>query len=107
MEAKCGVEFGRYGTIDILVDRLAQYVSPSKAIASTSPRYGLSSEQLSAWCKELNMPVSGTIQERVARIVTHFDQLRPPMKVETDERARWFEFYEDLASRDSGLYQPP
>ena len=97
---KCGVEIGRNDTIDVLADRVAQYVSPSRAIASTSPRYGLNSEQLSTWCRELNLPVSGTIQERIARIVAHFDQLRPQMKVETDERARWYDFYEDLASRD-------
>ena len=97
---KCGVEIGRSDTIDVLADRVAQYVSPSKAIASVSPRYGLSSEQLSKWCRELNLPLSGTIQERVARIVAHFDQLRPPMKIEPDERARWYDFYEDLASRE-------
>ena len=77
-----------------------RYVPPSKAIASSSPRYGITRKQLAAWCRELNISPSGTIEARVERIIAHFDQLRPRIKAETDERSLWFEFYEELASRD-------
>ena len=55
------IDFGKYDSIDKLVTRLLSYVPPSKAIASSSPRYGLNSEQLAAWCRDLKMSRSGTI----------------------------------------------
>jgi len=85
----------------MLIERVIQSVPPSLAIASASPQYGLSSEQLAAWCKELHLPVSGTIKSRVDRIIAHFDQLRPQLAPDDgDGRARWYEFYEQLAIRD-------
>ena len=95
-----GVAFGKYDTIDVLVERVVRYLPPSKIIASSSPRYGLNSDQLATWCRELNLSASGSIEERVSRIITHFDQLRPFIKSEIDNRERWYEFYEELASRD-------
>ena len=97
---RCGVEFGRQDTIEQLADRIVRYVPPSMAIASTSPRYGLNSEQLADWCRELDISPSGTVEERVNRVIEHFDRLRPPMEKETDERKRWYEFYDELAARD-------
>ena len=98
--ARCGVDFGRQDTIDILMDRFVNYIPASKAIASNSPRYGLNSQQLAAWCRELHISPSGAIEERIDRIITHFDQLRPPETEVPDERARWYDFYEELACRD-------
>ena len=98
--ARSGVEFRRHDTIDNLVDRVIRHVPPSKAVASSSPRFGLNSEQLAAWCRKLGISASGSIEERVARIIAHFDQLRPQEEAEPDERARWYEFYEELARRD-------
>lgn len=97
--ARCSVDFGRQDTIEILVDRFVNYVPASKAIASNSPRYGLNSKHLAAWCRELHISPSGAIEERIDRIITHFDQLRPPETEVPDERARWYEFYEELARR--------
>ena len=95
-----GIEFGRYDTIPKLVDRVLSYVPVSKAIASSSPRFGLNSEQLAAWCRQLGISPYGTIEERVGRVIAHFDQLRPRIIAESDERAIWYEFYEQLARRD-------
>ena len=97
------VEFGRYDTIDALVERVLRYVPASQAIASNSPRYGLNSEQLSAWCRQLNISPSGPMEERVARLIVHFDQLRPMLVAESDEREIWYGFYEELASRNYEL----
>ena len=98
--SRSGVEFGSYDTIEQLVDHVQRYVPPSKALASTSPRYGLNSEQLSDWCRELGLSPQGAVEERVGRVIGHFDGLRPRMEKETDERARWYEFYSELAARD-------
>lgn len=95
-----GVECGRNPTVDDLIERIIRYVPPSGAIGGTSPRYGLNNQQLTAWCKELNLPTSGAFDEKIQRILQHFDQLRPLVERGEDERARWFEFYEELAWRD-------
>ena len=97
---RCGIEYGRNETIEKLIKRIIEYVPPSKAIACSSPRYGLNSEQLGSWCRELNLPQSGTIEERVARIISHFDQLRPNIEVGPDERKHWYVFFKELASRN-------
>ncbi|NQW24221.1 MAG: hypothetical protein HQ475_12330 [SAR202 cluster bacterium] len=93
------VEFGRYDTIDTLVERVLRYVPASKAIASNSPRFGLNSDQLAAWCRQLNLSPSGAMEERVARVIGHFDQLQPKLVAESDEREYWYGFFEELASR--------
>ncbi|MQF49086.1 hypothetical protein FIM08_04240 [SAR202 cluster bacterium AC-647-N09_OGT_505m] len=93
------IEIVRGDTVDTLVERVLDYVRPSKAITSTSPRYGLSNDQLAQWCRNLNEPVSGTMDDRLQRIISHYDQLRPRVEQEIDERASWYDFYAELASR--------
>jgi hypothetical protein len=95
-----GIEFGRYDTIPSLVERVVSYIPPSKAIASTSPRFGLNSDQLAAWCRQLGISPAGAMEDRVGRIITHFDQLRPQIVAEPDERSTWYEFFGELAGRD-------
>lgn len=97
---RTGIEYARIDTIPSLVDRVVRYVPPSKAIASTSPRFGLNSEQLTSWCRQLSISTQGTIEERVQRVVDHFDQLRPRKVAEPDERAIWYDFYDELAQRN-------
>ena len=99
-----GVSHSRYDTVETLVDRVLEYVPPSKAVAGNTPvRFGLMSDQLSAWCRDLNLSTSGTVEERVARVIAHFDELRPRLEVEPDQRAHWYEFYEELAFRKHDL----
>jgi len=98
--SRANVEFGRYDNIDTLVERVLRYVPASQAIASNSPRFGLNSDQLTTWCRQLNINAYGAIEERVARVIEHFDQLRPRIVAESDEREAWYEFYEELAARD-------
>ncbi len=97
------IQFSQYDTMEVLRDKILRYVPASKAIASSSPRYGLNSDQLAAWCRQLNLSPSGTIEERVARVINHYDKLRPQVKGKEDERVVWYDFYEDLASRNHEL----
>ncbi len=96
----CGLPFGQYDTVNTLIDHVLRNVKPSQAIASVSPRYGLSSDQLTAWCKELHITTSGSMENRIERVIVHFDQLRPSVEQMPDERVRWYEFFEQLAIRD-------
>ena len=95
-----GISFGQYDTVNQLIDSTMRNITPSKAIFNNSPRYGLSSDQLSAWCKDLHIPCSGSMDERIERVIDHFDQLRPPVTTLPDERIRWYEYFENLAIRD-------
>ena len=94
------VPFDRYDVVDTLVGRVMADIPATRAIANPSPKYGLNSDEISKWCRDLGLPASGTINDRTARIVCHFDQLRPRLESEADERAMWYEFYEELAARD-------
>jgi hypothetical protein len=91
---------GKYDGVEALVERVVRKIPPSKAIASASPRYGLSSEELADWCRELGLSPYGTIEERVFRVVAHFANLRPREEAAADQRALWYEFYTELARRD-------
>ena len=96
---RSGVEIGRNDTVEALVERVLDYVRPSKAITSISPRYGLNNDQLAEWCRNLHEPVSGTMEDRLERIISHYDQLRPRVEQSIDERSSWYDFYPELASR--------
>lgn len=98
--SRSGIEFNRYDPVEKLVEHVLKYVKPSKSFSSNSPRYGLSNDQLATWCRELNETVSGSMDERIQRILDHFDQLRPKIEQEIDERATWYEYFAQLASRD-------
>ncbi len=97
---RSNVTCGKYDTVEQLVDRVVRDVPPSRAIASSSPRYGLTSEKLAEWCRELGVSPYGSMEERVKSIITHFDQLRPQVHAGVDERGRWYEFFLELAERD-------
>lgn len=99
---KNGVEFGKYDTLETLTSLVVDYVPAAKAISSNSPRYGLSNKQLSSWCRDLGAPVYGTTDEMVDRIIRHFDRRRPVVEHEDDARATWYDYYEELATRDYG-----
>ena len=72
-----GVRFAKSDKVDALVERVVLNVPPRKAIASASPRYGLSGEELADWCRDLDISPTGTIDEKVQRVVSHFAALRP------------------------------
>ena len=87
-------------TAEALVQRVLVSVQPSFLLGGAGPRDGLSNEDLYAWCSELELPVSGTKQERIARIVAYYDSLRQAIEPSRDERAAWYDVYEALAARD-------
>lgn len=95
-----GITFSKYDTIETLKERIVSNVPASKAIASSSPRFGLNSEELSELCKDLGLSTAGSMQERVERILGHYARLRPRVPADGDERELWYRHYEELAFRD-------
>jgi hypothetical protein len=77
-------------------------VPASRAIASSSPRFGLNSDELSELCKDLGLSAAGSMQERVGRVLEHYAKLRPRVPADGDERELWYRHYEELAFRDYG-----
>lgn len=64
---------------------------------------GLSNDDLYEWCSEFNLPVSGAKQERILRIIAYYDSLRQAIEPSMDERAVWYDVFEELARRDCSL----
>ena len=59
-----GTAFAKSDKVDQLVERVILNVPPSKAIASASPRFGLSGDELSDWCRDLDLSPPGPIDSR-------------------------------------------
>jgi hypothetical protein len=100
MPERHGTVVGKDDGVEALVERVVRKVPPSKAISSASPRYGLSSEELADWCRDLGISPYGTIEERVGRVLAHFAKLRSRVETAADERAIWYDYYAELARRD-------
>jgi len=94
------VTFSRYDTVEQLKERILANVLAANAIASSSPRFGLTSEELSELCKELHLSAGGSMPERIDRIIQHYTNLRPRVQADGDERLLWFEHFEQLAFRE-------
>lgn len=73
---------------------------PSILIGGTSPRDGLNNEDLAAWCAELEIPIAGTKQERICRIIEHYDHLDLRPREEGDGRELWYHYFAEFANRD-------
>jgi hypothetical protein len=100
---KNNVPFSKYDKVEALVERVLTNVPPSKALGSASPRYGLNGEELSDWCRDLDLSPTGTIDDKVQRIIQHFAALRPRVEPHADERSLWYDFYAELACRNRDL----
>ena len=97
---KCGIPIANE-SVPELQEKILESVKPSVLIGGLSPRDGLSNEDLYAWCSELHLPVAGTKQERIDRIIEFYDNLEEVGKAEEgDPRIVWYQYFTELASRD-------
>lgn len=85
------------------MEKVVRNIQPSVLIGGVTSRDGLDNESLHKWCSELELPVSGTKQERINRIIIYYDNLRQTVSKTEDEREKWYEMYESLAFRDYSL----
>lgn len=100
---KTNTSFNNSDTLEVLSEKVVQNIPPSILIGGISKNDGISSEDLYKWCSELNLPVSGTKQERIERIISYYDSLRQTDPKPEDERSVWYEMIEALAIRDYTL----
>lgn len=85
--------------LDELKQQAIDHLKPSEVLSGFSPKDGLGMNDLRKWCGDLGLAVSGTKSDLVDRIADSFDGLRQVESTTTDERAVFYEYYDDLASR--------
>ena len=100
---KANISVSYRDTLDDLAEKVIKYIQPSVLINGVTTRDGLSNEDLHKWCSELDLPVGGTKQERIERIISYYDSLRQTAPVREDERTVCYEMYEELAFRDHSV----
>ncbi len=97
---KGSVPIHKNPTVEELKFTIQEHVPPEILLGGYSPRDGLNISTLEAWCSDLGLPISGSKNERIDRIVQHFDALQLRDESVGDEREFWFNFFEKLAERD-------
>jgi len=76
-------------------------IKPSILIGGNTQRGGLNNEDLNKWLKDVEKPSNGTKENKIQRIIEHYDNLKEVIVVENgDERSQWFEHYELFANRN-------
>jgi len=87
-----------YDLNDALAAKIIERVQPTTCLNF------FNTDDLHDWLEELELPVSGTKEQRVSRIIEYYNsmQIRNPNE-EEDERRIWFEVFESLACRDRNL----
>ncbi|MFY9113697.1 MAG: hypothetical protein WAO23_00445 [Dethiobacteria bacterium] len=100
---KSNIFWSNNDTVEKLTEKVIRNIQPSILLGGTTSRNGLDNESLHKWCSELDLPVSGTKQERIERIIKYYDNLRQAAQKTEDEREKWYEMYEALSIRDYSL----
>jgi len=97
---KSGITLHKNLKLDELKDIVMNNIKPSNLLGGFSSRDGFSSDDIYAWVKELELPLSGTKEERIQRIIEYYDQYREKQDENIEDvRKLWFENYELLANR--------
>jgi len=100
--SKSGFDTDGLHSSDEIKAEVLERVRPSVVLGGLSPRDGLPVNELSRWCEELGVPVSGSKNELISRIIDCYDNLRERDESVSDERAIWYNEYLAFASRDIG-----
>lgn len=91
------LDFNVSGVKEVLVERIINHnILPSTALKV------FSSKELTDILRNLEgVRISGTKKEKIQNIIDYYEMLSTPTSSDpTDERARLYDFYEELASRD-------
>lgn len=97
---KALIELSNNPTLTELKDVILKSILPSNLLGGFSPRDGLDSSVLSAWCGEIGLNVSGTKNVLIERILAFYDSMRKIELKTKDEREKLISVYEQLANRD-------
>lgn len=87
-------------TISELKEKILQSIQPSNLIGGFSAYDGMNVEDLSSWCGDLGLNVSGTKKALIDRILHYYDSIRRIELKTEDNRENLFTVYSELARRD-------
>lgn len=97
---KCEIKIERSQTVESLSSIIVEQVSPKRLLGGISQRDGLAVSELSSWCGDLGLNVSGSKESLIERIIRFYDQLYIRSETVGDEREIMFQHYLAYARRD-------
>lgn len=77
-----------------------EHLKPSIVLGGLSPKDGLSMGDLSKWCEDLKLQTSGLKGEKIARIISFYDNLHEKDDTNGDEREVWYTVFEEFGCRN-------
>ena len=97
---KANIENPNNLTINELKTIILKSIQPSNLLGGFSAYDGMNVEDLSAWCSELGLSVSGAKKVLIERILEYYDAVRRIELKTEDEREKFIAVYSELASRN-------
>jgi len=97
---KANIEVSGNPTINELKDIILKHVQPSNLLGGFTTYDGMNVEDLSAWCADLGLNVSGVKKALIERILEYYDSVRRIELKTEDTREKLVAVYEELAKRD-------
>lgn len=97
---KANMEVSAYSTVNELKSVILKSVQPSNLIGGFSIYDGMNVEELSSWCGDLGLSVSGTKKVLIDRILCYYDSLRRIEIKNEDSRQKFVSVFNELANRD-------
>ena len=97
---KANIEISNNPTVNELKSVILKSIQPSNLIGGFSIYDGMNVEELSNWCAELGLSVSGTKKVLIDRILNYYDSIRRIELKTEDTREKLVSVYKELASRD-------
>lgn len=87
-------------TVDSLKTKIKKNVTAHNLLGGFTVKDGLNGSDLVKWCSDLGIATSGAKNELIDRIITYYDSIQEIVVTEEDERAVYYEYFEDLACRN-------
>ena len=87
-------------TVNELKNKIIKSIQPSNLIGGFSAYDGMNVEDLSNWCGDLGLGVSGNKKALIDRILQHYDSVRRIELKTEDSREKLVAVYNELAKRD-------
>lgn len=97
---KANIELSNNPTVNELKAIILKSIQPSNLIGGFSIYDGMNVEDLSAWCGDLGLNVSGAKKTLIERILEYYDSVRRIELKTEDTREKLVSVYNELAKRD-------
>ena len=97
---KANIDVSGNLTVNELKSIILKSVQPSNLIGGFSAYDGMNVEDLSNWCGDLGLNVSGAKKVLIDRILEYYDSMRRIELKTEDTREKLLSVYSELASRD-------